>query len=61
VREAGNPGAGGYGTAADVALFYQGLLSGRATDGTQIWKPETLRMGRRGVGISSRAAGCTLG
>jgi len=46
LREAGNPGGGGFTTAADLALFYQALLTGRSHDGTQIWKPETLRMAR---------------
>jgi CubicO group peptidase (beta-lactamase class C family) len=45
VRELGVPGGGGVMTAADLALFYQALLAdGRAADGTQIWKPETLRL-----------------
>jgi CubicO group peptidase (beta-lactamase class C family) len=43
VREAGVPGGGGIMTAADLALFYQALVNGgRATDGTQIWNPQTL-------------------
>ncbi len=46
VREAGIPGGGGTTTAADLALFYQALLSGRSDDGHQIWKPETLEMAR---------------
>jgi CubicO group peptidase (beta-lactamase class C family) len=33
-------------TAADLALFYQALLTGRAPDGRQIWSEETLRMAR---------------
>jgi len=44
VRESGIPGGGGFMTAADLALFYQGLVNGgRAADGKQIWKPEILR------------------
>ncbi|HXW84356.1 MAG TPA: serine hydrolase domain-containing protein, partial [Candidatus Binataceae bacterium] len=43
VREAGVPGGGAITTAADLALFYQGLLHNRARDGSQIWKPEVLR------------------
>jgi CubicO group peptidase (beta-lactamase class C family) len=47
VREAGIPGGGGTMTAAELALFYQALLNdGRAHDGAQIWKPETLHMAR---------------
>jgi len=46
LREAGNPGGGCFTTAADLALFYQALLTGRASDGTQIWKQETLEMAR---------------
>ena len=43
VREAGVPGGGGIMTAADLALFYQGLLHNRSRDGKQIWKPEALK------------------
>jgi CubicO group peptidase (beta-lactamase class C family) len=47
VREVGVPGGGGVMTAGDLALFYQALLAdGRAGDGRQIWKPETIRMAR---------------
>ena len=46
VREAGVPGGGGAMTAADLALFYQSLLSGRAHDGTEIWRRETLESAR---------------
>ena len=42
VRAAGVPGGGGIMTAAELALFYQGLLHNRARDGSQIWKPEVL-------------------
>jgi len=46
-REVGVPGGGGVMTAAELALFYQALLAdGRAADGTQVWKPETIRMAR---------------
>jgi CubicO group peptidase (beta-lactamase class C family) len=34
-------------TAGDLALFYQGLLSGRGEDGAEIFAPETLEMARR--------------
>jgi CubicO group peptidase (beta-lactamase class C family) len=48
VRAVGVPGGGGTMTAADLALFYQALLAGgRAADGTQVWKPETIAMARR--------------
>ena len=43
VREAGVPGGGAITTAADLALFYQGLLNNRARNGSQIWKPEVLK------------------
>ncbi len=46
LREAGNPGGGCFTTAGDLALFYQALITGRSHDGTQIWKPETLRSAR---------------
>jgi CubicO group peptidase (beta-lactamase class C family) len=46
VRLAGIPGGGGTATAADLALFYQGLLHGGALGGAQIWRPETLAMAR---------------
>ena len=38
VRAVGVPGAGGVSTAADLALYYQALL----TDPTGIWRPEVL-------------------
>ena len=43
VREAGVPGGGGIMTAGDLALFYQGLLHNRGTNGAPIIKPETLK------------------
>ena len=46
IREAGNPGGGAFTSAADLALFYQALLTGQGRDGVEIWKPETLRMAR---------------
>ena len=47
VREAGIPGGGGTMTAADLALFYQALLTGLAPDGTRLWKEETILDARR--------------
>ena len=41
VREVGVPGGGAFGTAVDVALFYQGLLGN--PDG--LWDPEMLAIG----------------
>ena len=43
-RRAGIPGGGGTTTAADLALFYQGLLLDAKGDpqGPGVWKPETL-------------------
>jgi CubicO group peptidase (beta-lactamase class C family) len=47
VREAGIPGGGGTMTAADLALFYQALLSGgTGEDGRPIWESGTLSMAR---------------
>lgn len=44
VRESGVPGGGGIMTAADLALFYQGLLHNRpVADGKPIWQPATLK------------------
>jgi CubicO group peptidase (beta-lactamase class C family) len=44
VRESGVPGGGGITTAADLALFYQGLLHNRpVADGKPIWQPATLK------------------
>jgi CubicO group peptidase (beta-lactamase class C family) len=44
VRESGVPGGGGIMTAAELALFYQGLLHNpAAANGHPIWQPEILR------------------
>jgi len=44
VRESGVPGGGGIMTAADLALFYQGLLHNPpVASGNPIWKSETLK------------------
>jgi CubicO group peptidase (beta-lactamase class C family) len=44
VRESGVPGGGGIMTAAELALFYQGLLHNRPlADGKEIWQPATLK------------------
>jgi len=42
-RALGSPGGGGIATAADVALFYQGILADAASRGPGIWSPEILR------------------
>jgi CubicO group peptidase (beta-lactamase class C family) len=42
VREAGVPGGGGIMTAAELALFYQGVMHNRSMDGQPLWKPEVL-------------------
>ncbi|MEO2169004.1 MAG: serine hydrolase domain-containing protein [bacterium] len=47
VREAGIPGGGGTMTAADLALFYQALLTGSAQDGTRLWQKDTILSARR--------------
>ncbi len=36
------PGGGGIMSAATLALFYQGLLNGRALGGKEIWRKQTL-------------------
>jgi CubicO group peptidase (beta-lactamase class C family) len=41
-REAGVPGGGVATGAADLALFYQALLTGQTPDGRTLWKRETL-------------------
>lgn len=44
VRESGVPGGGAITTAADLALFYQGLLHNRpVADGKPIWQPAALK------------------
>jgi CubicO group peptidase (beta-lactamase class C family) len=44
VRESGVPGGGGIMTAAELALFYQGLLNNPpVANGSAIWEPEVLR------------------
>ena len=43
-RAVGVPGGGGIATAADLALFYQGLLHGRAAGGPEVWTAERLAM-----------------
>ena len=42
VREVGVPGGGGVATAADLALFYQGLQSGCGPDGNEVFSRATL-------------------
>ena len=46
VRKVPTPGGGGIMSAAEIALFYQSLLSGKTLDGEQIWQPETLNFAR---------------
>jgi len=44
VRESGVPGGGGIMAAAELALFYQGLLHNRPTENCKpIWQPATLK------------------
>jgi CubicO group peptidase (beta-lactamase class C family) len=49
IRAVGVPGGGGIMGAAELALFYQGLLHGGAVSGQggEIWSPETLAAARR--------------
>lgn len=42
VRAAGVPGGGGIMTAAELAMFYQGVMHNRDKDGRPLWKPEVL-------------------
>ncbi len=42
-RIVGGPGGGAIATAADVAMFYQGLLADAAERGARIWQPDGLR------------------
>ena len=42
-RAIGSPGGGGIASAADVALFYQGLLADAADRGAGIWQAAMLR------------------
>ncbi|MDH3641563.1 MAG: beta-lactamase family protein [Gammaproteobacteria bacterium] len=49
VRAVGVPGGGGIMGAAELALFYQGLLHGGlpVASGAEIWSPETMAQARR--------------
>jgi len=48
VRRVGVPGGGAFSNAAQMALFYQVLLNGgKASNGTQVLKPETIEFGTR--------------
>jgi CubicO group peptidase (beta-lactamase class C family) len=42
-RRVGAPAGGAIGTAADLALFYQGILADAAGSGPGIWQPATIR------------------
>ena len=46
VRAVGVPGGGGVMSAAELALFYQGLIHGGSVDGRRIWRDDTLEMAR---------------
>ena len=46
VRAVGVPGGGGIMSAAELALFYQGLIHGGSIDGRRIWRKSTLGMAR---------------
>ena len=47
VRASPIAGGGGIMTAADLALFYQGLIHGGSVDGRRVWRDGTLRMARQ--------------
>jgi CubicO group peptidase (beta-lactamase class C family) len=42
-RRVGAPAGGAIATAADIALFYQGILADAEGRGAGIWRPETIR------------------
>ncbi|MDE0190283.1 MAG: serine hydrolase [Gammaproteobacteria bacterium] len=46
VRAVGVPGGGGIMSAAELALFYQGLIHGGSVDGRRIWRESTLELAR---------------
>lgn len=46
IRAVGVPGGGGVMSAAELALFYQGLIHGGSLDGRRIWQDDTLEMAR---------------
>ena len=46
VRAVGVPGGGGVMSAAELALFYQGLIHGGSVHGRRIWQDATLEMAR---------------
>jgi len=46
VRAVGVPGGGGIMSAAELALFYQGLIHGGSVGGRRIWRESTLEMAR---------------
>ncbi|MYF28277.1 MAG: beta-lactamase family protein [Gammaproteobacteria bacterium] len=46
IRAVGVPGGGGIMSAAELALFYQGLIHGGSVDGRRIWRKSTLEMAR---------------
>ena len=45
-RAVGVPGGGGIMSAAELALFYQGLIHGGSVDGRRIWRESTLELAR---------------
>ncbi|MFP6814634.1 MAG: serine hydrolase domain-containing protein [Pseudomonadales bacterium] len=47
IRAVGVPGGGGIMGAAELALFYQGLLHGGGASGEEIWSAQTLAQARR--------------
>ncbi|MCZ6887188.1 MAG: serine hydrolase [Gammaproteobacteria bacterium] len=47
IRAVGVPGGGGFMGAAELALFYQGLLHGGAVGGEEVWSHDTRMMGRK--------------
>ena len=47
IRAAPTAGGGGIMTAADLALFYQGLIHGGSAAGRRVWRDDTLHMARQ--------------
>ena len=47
IRKVPTPGGGGIMSAAEIALFYQSLLTGKSFEGEEIWHTSTLEMARQ--------------
>ncbi len=47
IRQVPTPGGGGFMSAAELALLYQALISGKSITGETLWTHETLAMARK--------------